>query len=135
LPGKEHCDRSAHAGTEDADLLRLVLKHESVRRAQILDLAAVGHLLELPLRLSRAGEVETQGENSALRQLPAQRDDLLALLARLHAVAENYRRVRPRRRMMQDAGELLHARVGECNSLFTCHRNKKFLPGLPGETN
>ena len=71
-------------------------------------------LLELAARLADVAKMETQRRNSSLRQLPAEKSQLLAILIRLHAVAKDRRAGRIIfHRMMQHAGERVAARVGK----------------------
>ena len=71
-------------------------------------------LLELAARLADVAEVETQSQDATLRQLLAEKYQLLAIFIRLHAVAENCRAGRTVfHRMIQHAGERVAARVGK----------------------
>src|SRR4029434_464752 len=89
LGGKQQSDRAAHAGSEDCSLSWSMTLDQSVSRPQIIDLATVGDVGEPAARLADVGEIEAQGENSLLGQLPGEIDQLLAILFRVHAVAQN----------------------------------------------
>jgi len=71
-------------------------------------------LLERAARLADVAKIETQSQYPALRQLLAEKNQLLAILMRLHAVAENRGAGRiVSRGMMQHADQRVTARVGK----------------------
>ena len=118
---EEQSGRAAHAGADDGDLPDAVRRDDIVCRGDVLRLAAVSDLLELSFRFARAGEIEVQRDHAAVGESPAEQDELLALLARAHAVAENGRRLGLRIGTMRDAAEPLPAAVGKRNALLGRH--------------
>src|SRR6266545_4904365 len=90
LGGEKQRDGAAHAGTENCGFAGSMILNQRKSRTQIIDLAAVRDVRETAARLADVRKIKTQGENSVFRQLLTKKDQLLAILIRLHAVAENH---------------------------------------------
>src|SRR5688572_783865 len=109
-------DRAAHARSENAGLAWLAALHPSVSSLQVVDFAAVSDVGKFPARFADVAKVEAEADNSLFSQLPPQKDQLLAVLIRLHAVAENHGSVGFCRRMMQDAAQGIAIGISKKNS-------------------
>src|ERR1051325_8165821 len=131
--GEQNRRRAAHAGADDGDLLDAMFRDGLVRRADVLGLAAVGDVLEHAFGFAGAREVEAERQRAAAGELTAQQDELLALLARSHAVTENRRGFGLLLRMMDDAAKPLPATVAEFDALLGRHPD--FVTGLGRELN
>src|SRR3990170_785599 len=111
--------RAAHAGAQDGGLTGVAALNQRVGRLEILHLAAVGDVFELAARLTDVAKVEAQHHGSPLSQRPAEKDELVAILFRLHALAKNYRTPRRSlRRMVENAGKGVAAGIGERYTLL-----------------
>ena len=114
--------RTAHARAEYGGLSCTTILHERKSGFEILDLAAVGDVFELAARLADVSKIKAQRQDIRFGELAAEINQLLAILIRLHAVAENHRamRVAPDW-MMQYAAQRFAADVFECD-FFLTHR-------------